>query len=288
MKTISNVNTKIMTNYKTILILIAVFFLTGSCKNSQNTKAVAKEPATAKSKATSIQTIDVDNNLDNKKVVKLSDISKKIEYVRLGGSQKHPIGHIMSYSITDDFIFIRGAGSPVYKFDRKGKFIKQFGRVGKGPGEFGKYARFSTDNKNRLLCLYDYNKRKFITYNFDGEYLYSVNAYHGTFEEFTILNKKPILSYGISYGIQRYRLTTYNKDGEIIDSLMNPDTFKKRERTMVLGTNFDYYMQKFDNSVIYKGEYSDIAYSINGEGKVSKKYIVNQGKIIPLENRVYR
>ena len=51
----------------------------------------------------------------------------------------------------------------VYLFDRKGKFLRQISRQGKGPGEYRSLNQvtFSTNKKTILLftspCLYKYN-----------------------------------------------------------------------------------------------------------------------------------
>lgn len=54
----------------------------------------------------------------------------------------------------------------VFKFDRLGKFIYKYGRIGQGPGEYTAPIAFDKDTEGRVLLLTD---TKIIVYNKNGE-----------------------------------------------------------------------------------------------------------------------
>ncbi len=232
-------------------------------------------------------TIDVAGNMDKKRVLKLSEVAESIEYVPLETKKSSMVGRPLCYSITDDFIFLRGYGGPIYKFSRSGKFIKKFGRVGKGPSEFSQYAKFTTDNRNKLISVYDYNKHRFLFFDFDGKFISSTIACRGDYEDFGIANGRPVISYGIHYGIQKHRLLVCNRDGSYADSLPNRDKFKHKKRTMSFFGDFDKFMSYHNDTLLYKGQYNDTAFQVLDNGVLKAKYVINHGEFkIPLKERI--
>lgn len=269
------------------LVIALAISCTGGGNSKKTQKVEIKTKKTVAKKPEYPITIDVAGSLDNKKTVKLSEIAESIEYIPLETNSKSLFGNIMCFSVTENYIFVRGYGGSILQFTRKGKFVKKIGRVGKGPGEFCQYARFDVDKQNKLITVYNYHKNKFHYYNFEGKHLYDINSHRGDFENFSVINKIPVLSYGIHYGIQDYRLLTFNKDGSFIDKKVNHEKFKKREMTYSISSGFDTYMHKYGNSVLYKGQYEDTVLQISSSGKFTPRYIIDHGKYkLPLEKRV--
>lgn len=64
-----------------------------------------------------------------------------------------------------------GAGNDrILKFDRTGKFIKEWGKLGSGPGEFDQPHALTIDSHNRLL-VGDRNNNRIQFFSLDGVYL---------------------------------------------------------------------------------------------------------------------
>jgi hypothetical protein len=85
--------------------------------------------------------IDLEKN-KNTKPFPLSSIGKKIEYIPLETTPNSLIGSLNGVGLdlanivfSDSFIFISD-GEKLLQFDRSGKFIKQIGSVGRGPGQY--------------------------------------------------------------------------------------------------------------------------------------------------------
>lgn len=68
----------------------------------------------------------------------------------------------------DDDIYLADLFSQkaVFKFDRLGKFIYKYGRIGQGPGEYASPMAFDKDTEGRVILLAD---TKLIVYNKNGE-----------------------------------------------------------------------------------------------------------------------
>ncbi len=76
----------------------------------------------------------------------------------------------------DDDIYLADLFSQktVYKFDRLGKFVCKYGRIGQGPGEYSAPIAFDKDEDGRVLLLAD---TKIVVYNKNGELEKETNIY---------------------------------------------------------------------------------------------------------------
>lgn len=58
----------------------------------------------------------------------------------------------------------------ILKFDKNGKFLKEWGKLGTGPGEFDQPHALAIDSRNRLL-VGDRNNNRIQIFDLDGKYL---------------------------------------------------------------------------------------------------------------------
>jgi len=70
-----------------------------------------------------------------------------------------------------------GAGNNrVLKFDKTGKFIKEWGKLGTGPGEFDQPHALAIDSKNRLL-VGDRNNNRVQIFDLDGKFIQQLHQF---------------------------------------------------------------------------------------------------------------
>lgn len=75
-----------------------------------------------------------------------------------------------SVTVSDNYILIHCSQNIPFKlFDRKGKFLRNIGSVGNGPGEYTQVGPFQLDEKHDRIYLMPWNATKLITYNLNGE-----------------------------------------------------------------------------------------------------------------------
>lgn len=144
--------------YFQILVVIALLAISCSHKNQLGT----------------LQVIDLTGSV-SKEIFKLSDIAMDIEYVALETNKDCYIQKVRSFSVSDDYILIhdmRYEDNNIFLFDRKGRFIRQISRHGKGPGEYNFINNVSfSRNKNHILLFSSPNLYKF---SMDGELVETV------------------------------------------------------------------------------------------------------------------
>ena len=79
--------------------------------------------------------IKIGDNINDFRPLKISEISNSIEYVKLETKNECLIEQIKYLDISDKYIIIHDWNKCLL-FSRSGKFLKQIGKKGRGPGEY--------------------------------------------------------------------------------------------------------------------------------------------------------
>ncbi len=137
-----------------ILLFISIFY---SCKTGENDGIIH---------------IDLYEALKNPSDFKLSDIVKDAEIIRLDTVADAYFGNAFGLTLTDNYIcFACDQQKRVYLFSRDGKFIRHFGRVGKGPGEFVWPNAVSVSPDEKFIVVGDWQARKILLYEIGGKFI---------------------------------------------------------------------------------------------------------------------
>lgn len=100
----------------------------------------------------------------------LSDIAKEVNYVTL--SPTMGLGRIHNALFTDSLIFIEHNGSAqIACFNRNGKFLRNIGKIGKGPNEFTLVASISLNTDQNLLYIQGVWDNSMHAYDFQGNHI---------------------------------------------------------------------------------------------------------------------
>jgi hypothetical protein len=156
---------------KSLSILLVVIVIT-SCSNSKN-------PSTSGNKVVTSTDlpyfIDIEKNLTETKSITLSNIGKQLEYIPLETNPNCMIQSIQHISFSEDFMFIADY-TKILQFDRKGKFLRQIGANGRGPGEYLEITGFCLDPKNKKMFVNQCNAGcEILEYDFNGSFIKSFN-----------------------------------------------------------------------------------------------------------------
>ncbi len=120
---------------------------------------------------------DIERSLKKDEPILLSNIGKELEYIPLETNPNSLMGQILRIQFTSDFIFVAAYPSKgLLQFDRNGKFIKQIGSQGRGPGEYIGGSMFCIDEKSeKIFIMSCWSNCEILEYNFNGEYIKSYN-----------------------------------------------------------------------------------------------------------------
>jgi hypothetical protein len=133
------------------------------------------------SKEPALYTIDLDG-IKTVDTVKISSIFRKARAIILEETDYSLIGKLSKFQVFDNYIFVldNSVAKKLFVFDRKdGKYLRQIGSLGQGPGEYIEARDFCLDVANREVYIYDAGKRLLHKYGMDtGKYVESVNMRH--------------------------------------------------------------------------------------------------------------
>ncbi|BDD11063.1 hypothetical protein FUAX_34950 [Fulvitalea axinellae] len=187
-----------------LLFLIAILF--GACSSEAD-------------KGFSVFPVDPDNTAP----ADITEIAENVEVIPLETADSCMVGKWMQAKVTPDYLFVASARTKLFQFDRKGKFLRQIGKPGKGPGEYGnRFSDFAVSPKDEMV--YMLSRKKVMAYSFDGAFMGSFPT--GGFGEFIHYKDGVLRVFSKEFGVKSegkqynvYNLHSYDSKGTIIDSL---------------------------------------------------------------------
>jgi len=140
---------KCLLNIKQILSYFLCLLVLGSC---QYTKNSGPKPEIDMSPQV-LTMIEFERDFNNKRELRLSEIADDIEYIKLEATPRSYIGERTNiWHIDQNYIFVV-SNDRLLQFNRKGKFIREIGKYGKGPGEHLGIRGFDLDAKKETLYV---------------------------------------------------------------------------------------------------------------------------------------
>lgn len=118
--------------------------------------------------------IDLESNINREKVVPLSSIGKELEYIPLETTPNSIFKSINQIFFSETYIFISDFNK-LLQFDRTGKFIRQVGSNGRGPGEYIHVTGFCIDQKNEKIYIAAWGIHSIQEFDFNGNFIRSFN-----------------------------------------------------------------------------------------------------------------
>ncbi len=264
------------------VIIFLILSFCNSCQTKNGKKATSNE-------TDSFYTIAFNEIVENKREVKLSEIASDVELVQLENIPEAMLANVEEIAFTKEFVFIMFWQHPVLQFSLDGKFIRDIGKKGKGPGEYNICLNMTVDEENESIYIHT-TELNTIVFNFDGEYLktYNYQALEN-FMSFWIWGRDSCL---INYfepflGSEPFVFVEHNAKGDTIQTIPNYIFFNKDEQADPFQIapyeerNFYYY---FENKCHMKGLYNDTVYTYDENNKLIPKYFIDLGKYkLPVE-----
>ncbi len=229
--------------------------------------------------------VDYESILTNKSKVNLSQITDDIEYVRLETDESCLLHSRAEYHITSEYIFVDNV-EYILQFDRNGKFIKQIGKPGRGPGEIGLIRIMSVLDTKKQLVVQTNWARKLYYFSYDGGFLRSVPV-----EDVRRIKAIPgdrlVYFDGCAYGYEDYMFALLDTSGDTLDVVKNH--YKWENETGRVGTVSYHLFAPFyfyNEKISFKSMHNDSVYHVSGDS-IKAEYLIDLGKFqLPQEYRV--
>ncbi len=113
--------------------------------------------------------IDVPAAIETQKDIPLSEIAESITYIPLETNPKGLLGYIIKIVKTSSAIYVSDM-EKVLKFTPDGKFIRQIGKLGNGPGEYGNAPEFVVAESANSIYITDFRNRSILKFDTTGNF----------------------------------------------------------------------------------------------------------------------
>ncbi|TKG94476.1 6-bladed beta-propeller [Puteibacter caeruleilacunae] len=214
--------------------------------------------------------------------IEMNELIDSFELVELETSRECIIGEIDKLLVTPNgYIILDKGNKKVFLFGLDGAFKKKIGSAGKGPKEYVSVYDVTIDNKEKRIILNDLDSRKFVYFDFDGNFIESKPTYF-LFQHWEMTSDFAVFNLGRSYNtkvpsIDKHRLAIGNLQ---LDSLC---TFFHYERDNRCTYAAHRPLKKFNDKLYYYNFFVDTIYQVKGNGVEAGFALDFQGKGWPVK-----
>lgn len=274
-------------NYKNAILSLLGLAILGLFSCTNKTKKLEKNTEIVKTEIQYPVTIDFANNFTNYKEIKLSEVADSVEFVKLEMSPNCLIRRPNSVHVTDSFIFVAQYRS-MLQFNRKGKFIRQIGKMGRGPKEYAHIYHACIDRDKERVYVNAGESRKIQIYDFEGKHI-GRNKYFSN-SKFEMLDSAKTVSFiGNHYGQQAYKLLITGSERDTLGYLLNTVKFPHQGRTTIMSYPYSSRFYRWNNVLNFSSLYGDTVFQVNAVNDITPRYIINKGKYkLPVDSRIER
>lgn len=220
--------------------------------------------------------IPIKDNMNNERVINLSEIASDICYVPLETKDECLIGDDYMLQYVDGQLFVMSG--VLYRFDGKtGKFLNKIGAVGQGPGEYYQAVHYTVNPETKRVYVLMFKTMQ--EYDYDGKFIRTLPADNHNVGACCMLNDTQLI-----YANDAYNYTTeessdqlYTVDlikGKVVGRIKSP--VDKRLRGALNLSSFDFFYT-YNNQVYFKGSFQDEIYHIQSPKAKSQVYIFDRG-----------
>lgn len=246
------------------LILLAIFF--NSCNEVDNGKTIA-------------EIIDVEHAFANKGNLKLDQLIDSITYIPLETEEDCMLPRFSHCISSKQYIIVNGFRN-IYLFKKStGAFVKEIGKFEKSP--FGYRNTLATNpylENSNLLFAKDWDD-SYCAYNFDGDKCLKINAPKEV-TSVAFLNDSVFVGYHYNLdGIQKKKITTFNKDGEIFKTFPNYLSYKDDSKS-VSYSGLEGMFFKYNEDMFFKEIFNDTIFHVT-KNELTPRAVFNMGKFSP-------
>jgi len=152
-------------------LLLLLLFSCGNGVSNVQTNKIKNDTTSYSYKKDGILYLDLKSAKDKKVDINLSDICDSVIYIPLETKKNCLFTRLNQIEIDNQSVFIQ-SGWSLFRFDISGKFLNQYGKTGRGPGEYV-CGGFCLDKKNKIVYPSTIYRNKRYKYTYGGEFLKS-------------------------------------------------------------------------------------------------------------------
>jgi hypothetical protein len=202
----------------------------------------------------------------------LNDISSGYRVIPLETSDSCLLSYPFIKYVTDSDIWIKDSQA-IYRFDKiNGRLLFKLDRKGQGTEEYLSTLDYVIDYSTQTILIYDINKKRIITYNFEGKYL---NSFKNDFiSSFELTGENRFLVSYTPYSEEPFHIGIYDRSWNVINQLMpKTEVFNQKKGLF----HYD-GLYKFNDRHYLKKTFGDTVYQVDTQS--AKLYVaVSKGNL---------
>ncbi len=228
---------------------------------------------------------------ENEKEVKLSKIARNIKFIPLETNESCLLRGVNNIYLSENYIFITDS-QVLYQFNNSGKFIRQIGKPGKGPGEHGRNIKFTIDEFNKEIYILSYATLINIFDLESGIYKRSLEI-KLDIANFYTFPKGKITFFTRDSNIRNLKSSLvevflFNNEGTLEDSILNTSRTENKSNSVAFPTSY------INNNLFYVYHYKDTLFYLTKDFKKHPYVFFNLGNKInrnelyiePIQNKI--
>ena len=221
--------------------------------------------------------------------IKLSDIADSVQYVPLETNDKCLIDFINSGKVvkTGKYWFV-SSNTRLYQYTADGKFVRNIGSRGGGPGEFNYFQQIDVNEDTGLIFMLTTSGKVNVYEMATGKFLYDIKIPDKETAQFAMLNDTLVVAFMLnSSGQQKERIYISGQKGNILNTFYRSDLFEVKSGTRwLMMSGIDRYMFRYKDLICYKEFYNDTLFVVT-EKELQPRYVFDLGKYsIPIDCRM--
>jgi hypothetical protein len=217
----------------------------------------------------------------------LSQIATDVKYIQLETHENCIVCASAKYYFSDSLIFINNKDH-VLEYSNTGRFIRQIGKAGRGPGEINSIRMISILPDQRMIVLHDGILDKMIYYSFDGTFIKTITASNHKYTK--VMDNGMYISYELEYGkSEENYFSLTSETGNIISYVKNYKKWSNPSALPTISLSMGYEpFYSYQNKYYFKTMFNDTVYTVKGN-KIIPEYFINLGKFkLPEEKQPER
>lgn len=249
--------------YRKVFLLSVVVFLSACAgKNVEQPVTVEFEPVESEYPIT----IPFEAGVGVEREIKLSDIADSVQYVPLETNDKCLIDFINSGKVvkTGKYWFV-SSNTRLYQYTTDGKFVRNIGSRGGGPGQFNYFQQIDVNEDTGLIFMLT-TSGKINVYEMEtGKFLYDIKIPDKETAQFAMLNDTLVATFmlNMQWATKRNVSISPAKKRYIEYLLSFLDLFEDKSGTRwLMMSGIDRYMFRYKDLICYKEFYNDTLFVV--------------------------
>ena len=212
------------------------------------------------------------------KEITLSEIADDITYIPLDNGFPISLIYDPRYFVNDN-IYLSAYQSGIMIFDKAGRFVRRIGNIGRGPGEYVSYYKFTVDEKSGTVYVLDMRIVK--VFSKTGRFLrsFELKEYGEGSDVIEYFNSKIFISCHPQFEGVKYDWIVFDTLGNLVES---------KERSLP-EFNCNYLVgggiYKYNGRIYSWNPWSDTIFSISPDFIIESSFVISPGEHrLPREN----